>query len=111
MKLIPVSLPVKGSNFFYQLLHRVFQKWYRECSGLLQVLKEMGGMVFVLLSNLAVVDDKHIPIDSCNMPVGPAEDLKSSIDNFIGRHDVVVIAQYIMQIDASFVFSHTSVLR
>ena len=53
-------------------------------------------MVFVLLGHFPVVDDKHVSINRRNMPVGSAEDLKCTIDNLIGRYDLLVVAQDIM---------------
>ena len=63
----------------------------------------MGGVIFILLGDFPVVNHKHIPINSGDMPVGPAEDLKCSIYYFIGRHDVVIVTQYVMQIDPALV--------
>ena len=61
----------------------------------------MGAVIFVLLRYLPVEDHKLIAINGGNMSVRPAENLKRSINDFIGRYDVMIVAQYIMQIDAS----------
>ena len=59
-------------------------------------------MIFVLLRHLFVIDHKHITVDIRNMSVRPAENLKCPVDNLIGRYDVVVVTQDIMQIDPMF---------
>ena len=56
----------------------------------------MGGVVFVLLRHLFVVDDKHISVHSGYVSIRPAENLKCSINDFICRNDVLVVTGYIM---------------
>ena len=55
-------------------------------------------MIFILLRHLFVIDHKHITVDIRNVSVRSAEYLKSAVDNLVGRYNVVVVAQDIMQI-------------
>jgi hypothetical protein len=69
---------------------------------LLHILKKMGGVVSVLLRHFFVVDDKHIRVHGGNGSVRPAENLKCSIYDLICLNDVLVVAGYKMQVDATF---------
>ena len=58
----------------------------------------MGRVILVLLSHLFVIDHEHITVDIRNISVRPVENLKCAVDNLIGRNDVVIVPQDMMQI-------------
>ena len=57
----------------------------------MHALKKMGGMIFILLGHLFVIDKEHIAINCGNMSIGPAKNLKRPINDFVSGYDVMIV--------------------